>query len=221
MQTIAILAQKGGSGKTTVAINLAVAAEQACCPARILDTDPQGSAMAWADERGGDAPRVHTALARRLPKDLDDADLDGIELCIIDTAPHAQGEALAAARLAELVLIPCRPSLFDLHAITATVELAQIAGTAVAVVLNAVPARGPLAAEATEALEDRGVRVLPHQLGQRQAFVHALTRGAGVQEYEPRGRAAGEVDALYNGIVRRERPDLPRPQPNLRLVGTG
>ncbi len=212
MRIISIVSQKGGAGKTTLAVNLGAAAEEAGTRTRIYDIDPQGSAMTWFDQRRGRAPAVRMALPHRLPADLEEAEADGVELAIVDSAPHAESASLTAARVADLVLIPCRPSLFDLAAIEATLEIAQLSGTAAVIALNAVPARGPLVGEATAALSRRGVGILGHTVGQRQAFVHALNHGLGVVEYEPRGKAAAEIRGLWEALVRRERPDL-------RLVG--
>ena len=212
MRIISIVSQKGGAGKTTLAVNLAVAAEEAGARARIYDIDPQGSALAWSDQRDASAPAVRMALPHRLPLELEEAEADGCEIVIVDSAPHAESASLTAARVADLVVIPCRPSMFDLHAIEASLEITQLAGTPAVVALNAVPARGPLAGEATAALSRRGVTVLSHAVGQRQAFVHALNHGLGAVEFEPRGKAAAEIRSLWAALVRRERPDL-------RLVG--
>ena len=103
-----MLPQKGGAGKTTLAINLAVASELAASPAAVVDLDPQASAAAWADSRKAKAPVVVSAQAARLADVLATAREHGAALAIIDTAPHAEAAALAAARAADLVLVPCR-----------------------------------------------------------------------------------------------------------------
>lgn len=208
MRIISIVSQKGGAGKTTLAVNLGAAAAEAGTPVRIYDIDPQGSALAWADQRGTREPAVRQALPHRLPAEFPEAEADGIELVIVDSAAGAESASLTAARVADLVVIPCRPSMFDLVAIEATLEIAEIAGTPAVIALNAVPARGPAAGEATAALSRRGVGVLPHAVGQRQAFVHATSHGLGAVEFEPRGKAAAEIRGLWAALVRRERPDL-------------
>jgi chromosome partitioning protein len=118
-------------------------------------------------------------------------------LTVIDTAPHTESPALAAARAADLILIPCRPAILDLRAISLTVDVAKLAGTPAAVVLNAVPPRGPLAEETRAAIAQYGVIVAPACLGQRSTYVHALTVGQAAQEYEPHGKAAEEIVQLY------------------------
>lgn len=197
MKIIAIISQKGGAGKTTLALHLAVAAERAGQTTVIIDLDPQASATSWKDSRSSDAPAVVSAQAARLRAVLDAAEKGRAELCIIDTAPHSESAALAAARSADLILIPCRPAILDLRAISNTIDLARIAGKPLAVVLNSVPPRGSLAEEAAAALAGYGVDVAPVQIGHRAAFMHALTIGQTAQEYEPAGKGADEVQLLY------------------------
>ena len=197
MLTIAIVSQKGGVGKTSLALNLAVAAELAGHAALIVDLDPQASAAAWADSREAEAPVVVSAQAARLAEVLTTARDHDAALCLIDTAPHAESPALTAARAADLVLVPCRASILDLRAVTASQAIAQLAGTPASAVLCGIPARGSLADEAQATLEAHGLPVAPVRIGHRAAFVHAVTIGQGVQEYEPRGKATREITSLY------------------------
>ncbi len=159
MHTVAIISQKGGAGKTTLAVHLAVEAERSGLPTAIIDLDPQASATGWGDSRKQEAPAVVSAQSARLGQVLQTAKQNGAGLAIIDTAPHSESAALAAAREADLILIPCRPAILDLRAISQTVDLARIAGKHAAIVLNAVPARGPLTNEAIEAVASYGVGV--------------------------------------------------------------
>lgn len=197
MRTIAIISQKGGAGKTTLALHLAVAAERKGRSTAVIDLDPQASAAGWKDHREKEQPPVIAAPPARLGPLLDAARSAGADLAIIDTAPHAESASLTAARAADLILIPCRPAILDLRAIGATVEIARIAGKPAAVVLNAVPPRGSLAKEAAEAVTAYGVTLAPVHFAHRAAFVHALTAGQTAQEYEPIGKAAEEVAGLY------------------------
>ena len=197
MLTVAIVSQKGGVGKTSLALNLAVAAELAGHAALIVDLDPQASAAAWSESREAKAPVVVSAQPARLAEVLATGREHGAALCLIDTAPHAEAPALAAARAADLVLVPCRASILDLRAVTASQTIAQLAGTPAAAVLCGVPARGTLADEAQNALVAHGLPVAPVRIGHRAAFVHAATVGQGVQEYEPRGKAMCEITRLY------------------------
>lgn len=196
MKVLTVMSQKGGTGKTTIALHLAVEATRNNQNTIIIDLDPQASASQWYDSRGKD-PQVISVQAARLPTILEAAKNDGIQLVIIDTAPHSESTALTAARIADFILIPCRPAILDLHAIRNSVDIAQIANKKRAVVLNAVPAKGSLTKEAIEAVKAYSVEVSPVQIGQRAAFVHALTNGLTAQEYEPNSKAAEEVLHLY------------------------
>ena len=201
MKTIAILSRKGGAGKTTLAVHLSVAAEQAGHTTALIDLDPQESAMMWKDNRELDTPAVISAHATRLPKLLETAEQNGATLTILDTAPYAESVALAAAREATIVLIPCRPAALDLRSIKSTIDIVRLAAAPAVVILNAVPAQGDLAAQARQAIANYNIPCAPHSLGNRIAFSHAITDGLTVQEFEPRGKASGEVRALYNYLA--------------------
>lgn len=202
MKTLAILAQKGGSGKTTVAVHMAVCAAQRKLKTAIIDIDPQGSAFQWNQSRpDGMKLDAVKAEANQLAGLLQKAKAGGIDLAIIDTAPHSNDAAAIAARLADLALIPCRPARFDLDAIASTLDIAKAANTPAAVVINAAP-RGRLAEEARAALMRQGVTVLETVLHQRAAYSHAVIDGRSVHEYEPGGAAAGEIEELYHHITR-------------------
>lgn len=196
-----MISQKGGAGKTTLAVHLAVEAENAGFSTAIIDLDPQASATAWGDSRRQESPAVVSAQASRLRQVLATAERGGTGLAIIDTAPHSESVALAAAREADLILIPCRPAILDLRAISQTVDLARIASKPAAVVLNAVPPRGPLAGEAVQAVRGYDIPVAPAPLTHRAAFVRSLTAGLTAQEFEPDGKAAQEVRALFRWII--------------------
>ena len=123
MDVIAVIAQKGGTGKTTLALSMAVAAQQAGRTAAIIDLDPQASASNWGDRRKGDSPAVVSAQPGRLSQILKAAEESGADLVVIDTPPRAERAAMAAARAAHLVLVPCRPSIFDLETFSTTLDL--------------------------------------------------------------------------------------------------
>ena len=195
LRTLALISQKGGSGKTTLALALAAAHELAGGQAALIDLDPQGSAVMWGRLRGGVPPVVIAAHPPRLARVIAAAADAGASLVVIDTAPREAGGAAEAARLADLVMIPCRPSAVDLAAIPAT--LAAIGSTPAAVVLNAVPARGPWVAEAADAVRAFGLGLAPVTLGARVAHAKAFTLGRTTQETEPASPAAREIADLY------------------------
>lgn len=197
MRTIAIVSQKGGAGKTTLALHIATAAEASGLPSAIIDLDPQASAAGWGDSRQGEAPVVVALPYSRLSHGLQAASDGGAKLVVIDTAPHSDSVAIAAIKAADLVLIPCRAGILDLRAIVTTAELVANARKKAFVVLNAVPPRATqLLADAQTAIAQHGMDVAPVGLQQRAAFGHALTVGQTASEYEPGGRAAEEVDQV-------------------------
>lgn len=197
MKTVSIISQKGGAGKTTLALHIAVAAELDNKQTAIIDLDPQASASSWGDSRDADTPVIVSAQSARLSKVLNVAKESGVDLSIIDTAPHSESSALAAARASDLILIPCRPAILDLKAISASIDLARLSGNPAFVVLNAIPPRGSLADDAATAISGYGVDVCPMRVSQRAAFTHSLTAGQTSQEYEPEGKAAYEIQKLY------------------------
>lgn len=201
MKTIAIISQKGGAGKTTVSIHLAVAAEERGLKTAIFDLDPQASAATWADKRTKEAPAVVSAQASRLPGLLEQAAAQQADLVIIDSAPNADAASLAAARAADVILIPCRPAAFDLNAIGTTLALASVAGKPAFVLLNAVPPQGRVGEEARQALIGGGVAVADPVLHQLVAFSHAVNDGRSAQELDAKSKAAAEISALFDWIM--------------------
>ena len=193
MKTLAILSRKGGTGKTTIATHLSVAAERAGHTTALIDLDPQSSAAKWRDNRDGDTPAVISTHSERLQNILELAEENGATLAILDTAPHTEIAALDAARVSDMAVVPCKPSLIDLQAIGAKIPAH--------IVLNAVPARGDLADQARQAVETYDVPCAPCEIGHRIGFVHAYNAGLTVQEFEPKGKASHEINALYTYIA--------------------
>ncbi len=204
MKVIATIAQKGGAGKTTLSIGTAVAAAADGLSAAIVDLDPQATAANWSDRRETESPVVISAQATRLPRILEAAEAQGADLVIIDTAPRAEQGALAAAKAADLVLIPCRPAIYDLETVTTTIELVRLADpdTPVLCVLNGVPPRGAREQQARAVLAGLHVPVCPASIGHRAAIDHAAALGLSSQEYERAGKAAGEITEVYAFIKR-------------------
>jgi chromosome partitioning protein len=201
MATIAIVSQKGGSGKTTLAINLATCAAIGGKLACIVDTDPQASAASWGDWRGDFQPEVITCPPVRLTRTIQSARQNGIELVVIDTPPHADAAVREAVKAADLVLVPVRPRAFDLQAIEATAELIAHTGKPAYVVLNSVPARATkVIADASAFIEGLGVQVCPVRFGERAAFHQSASAGQVASEAAPDGKAAGEAEALWQWV---------------------
>ncbi len=198
MKIISLINQKGGVGKTTLALHLATAFHHHGFNTVLLDLDPQSSATEWYDVRQDEFPPVRSIQPARLEKTIEQAREIETDLIVLDTAPHTEAAALSAARMADLVIVPCQPKIMDLRAMRRTADLIRLVKAPAFVVLNGVPHQGTVAEEAAEAIEgDIGLKVAPIRLGYRVAYDRALIAGQTAQEFEPDGKAAQEVEALY------------------------
>lgn len=200
MKKIAILSQKGGTGKTYFSTNLSVAAELDGQTTVLLDLDPQSSSAKWGDHRDTDTPAVLSTHSERLPKMLQLAEENGASFVVIDTAPHTESAALDAARAADLVIVPCKPDLVSIQAIGTTIDLIHLAKADARIILNGVPHYGDLAEQARAGLHIYDIPCAPCDIGDRIAFTHAYNAGFGVQEFQPRSKASHEITALYKYI---------------------
>lgn len=214
MKTIAIIAQKGGVGKTTLAVNLAVAAGLRTI---LFDLDPQESAVMWADRRKTDSPHVEFLTERRLSEGLKAAEQGRFELAIIDTPPAAGPQAYTAAQSANLVLIPCRPSLVDLDAIRRTAQLIKSAGVPAFVIFNAAPhSATTLLEDARTIVEGAGLAACPVILRERSAYRASWPIGKTVVEVEPESKAAQEIAELKDWVLAQLQactPEVVQPPP--------
>ncbi|ANC47755.1 MULTISPECIES: ParA family partition ATPase [Pseudomonadota] len=204
MQVIAVLNQKGGSGKTTIATHLARALQLDGADVLLVDSDPQGSARDWAAVRedqpltvvGIDRPTIDRDLKNVARKDF----------VVIDGAPQAADLAVSAIKAAHFVLIPVQPSPYDIWATADLVELVKqrIEVTdgklqAAFVVSRAIKGTR-IGAEVTEALNGYGLPVLESRITQRVSYPGTAAAGSTVMDAEPDSDAAAEVRALANEI---------------------
>lgn len=200
MKTIALVCQKGGVGKTTLAVNLAVCAHLSRKRVALIDIDPQASAADWNAERHADKRLdvVRTDISQ-LQAALAAAKARAVDIALIDTPGRIETTAAAAARLADFVLIPTRPVFFDLKASAATIQIAQTSGTPFSILFNLAP-RGHITVEESRAvLEGCNIPVLADVIHHYAAFYHAA-QGSSVFEYDPDGPAAEEIKTLFNTL---------------------
>lgn len=198
MTTIAIVSQKGGSGKTTLVLALAAAAEAAGELALVIDTDPQASACQWASWRKDAPPAVIDSAPPRLTAKIAQARDQGATFIVIDTPPHSDNAASKAVEVADLVLIPCRPSAFDLASIRTSARLIALHAKPAFLIFTAGPPNASrIYAEASELVGSFGLDICPHQLPDRAAVRHASAAGQTVLEYERDGRAAREIAQVH------------------------
>jgi chromosome partitioning protein len=198
MKVISVLGQKGGSGKTTLTLSLAVAAYKANKSVAVIDLDPQASACKWGDRRNAD-PVIISVQPARLRNVLATARENGADLVFIDTPGRLEQSAIAAAQEADLILIPCRPTIKDTETIESTISLIRAARTKakLAVILNGVPSRGAQREQAEDAIRSMAIPVYPFFLSNRVAFTHADVLGLSAQEFEPSGQGAREIKEIY------------------------
>jgi chromosome partitioning protein len=197
MKVVAILSEKGGAGKTTLAVHLATAAQLAGRSAVILDLDPQGSAYSWA-ERRGEAPEAMAIPPVALAGWLDKLTEAEAGLVILDTGRDSNNAGYTAAKAADAVLIPCRVGGFDFLALARTLDLCRLAGKRPFVVLNAIrPGSLRAEADARDALAGLDCELAPAVLHDRADFRNASVSARSAQEIDPSGKAAAEIETLY------------------------
>jgi chromosome partitioning protein len=200
MVKLAIISQKGGAGKTTLAINLAVEAERNNYQSLLIDLDPQSSATEWYDTREQNTPLVLSLHASRLNKTIAEAEENSADFIFIDTAPHSENAALEAAKIADLVLIPCRAGILDIKAIQSSLNICRLANSESLVILNALPTQQTVVNEAKIAIETIGGKVCRYNIGQRIAFNYAMTAGLGVVEFDLKSKASQEIQSIFKII---------------------
>jgi chromosome partitioning protein len=198
MHTIAVVAEKGGVGKTTLALTLAVAAVQAGRKVAVFDLDPQATAAQWTDRRSQEFPWVLATPATRLDAAMANAKGQGVDFIVIDTPPHAGTDAVEAARRADLVLVPVEPHLYTLETLPKLGDLLRLAGTTPSLfVVSKAAVQGREAQNAAAFIQEQGFVVAPVTLYLRAAHRHAGNLGQTAQEFEPKGKAAEESLQLY------------------------
>ena len=201
-RTLALLAQKGGAGKTTLALHLAVIAQDTGLRTLLVDCDPQRSVAGWWRAREAKTPELVEAAPEQLRAVVEAAQADGVALVVVDTRPSVERDTAEVARLADFSLIPTRPSILDLRAIGATVDVVKALGRQAAIILNACPAgRGvgdaSVTMEARRGLAAYGLPIVPQAVAVRAALAHALIDGRSVTEFEPHGKASGELRRVW------------------------
>jgi chromosome partitioning protein len=204
MRTIAFVTQKGGSGKSTLASCVAVAAREAGEKVFVIDMDPLASLVKWSKARGEQDIPVESVPAAKLRSVLVALEKKGVTLVVIDTPGADEGVLAAAAKVADLSIVPARPNAFDLWASETTRKTVKSLGREYAFLLNQCPpaqqsARVQLGAKA---LESMGGLLTP-LVSSRVDFQEAARNGLGVTELSPSGVAADEMRTLWSSIKRR------------------
>jgi chromosome partitioning protein len=200
-RVIAVAAQKGGAGKTTIAAHLAVQANAlGQGPVVLADTDPQGSLGQWWRARNDESLALATLKLEDVAANPAALRNRGAALAIIDTPPALTGSIEQVIALADLIIIPARPSPHDLRAVGATVEMTRRAGKPFLFVVNGAAPRANITAEAVAALSEHG-RVAPVILYQRTDYAASMIDGRTVMETATGGRSAQEIAELWNYVL--------------------
>ena len=209
MRVLAMASQKGGSGKTTLSGHLAVQAQlSGAGPVCLIDIDPQGSLADWWNEREADMPAFAQTTVARLASDLEVLRQQGFRLAVIDTPPAITMAIQSVIAVAELIVIPTRPSPHDLRAVGATVDLCDRAGKPLIFVVNAATPKAKITYEAAVALSQHGT-VAPVTLHHRTDYAASMIDGRTVMEIDPNGRSAKEVDRAVGLYLRPAREEFP------------
>jgi chromosome partitioning protein len=200
---LALASQKGGSGKTTLSGHLAVQAQRAGAgPVVLIDIDPQGSLADWWNERTEEYPAFAQTTVARLAMDLETLRQQGFKLAVIDTPPAITMAIQSVISVAELIVVPTRPSPHDLRAVGATVDLCERAGKPLIFVVNAATPKARITSEAAIALSQHGT-VAPVTVHHRTDFASSMIDGRTVMDFDPKGRSAQEVEQLWTYIADR------------------
>jgi chromosome partitioning protein len=203
MFIIAVIGQKGGTGKTTIATGLAAVAAEAGQAVALLDLDPQTNAANWKDRREAGNPAVLPTPIGRLRQAMEAATASDADLIIIDTPGKADNIAIAAAKVADVVLVPIAPQIFELETLQSVRELVGMAGDPPAfVVLNEMHPSATRAVKDAKAVvgNTSSLQVCPVHICSRDIYATAPAEGKAPNEIEPRGKAAQELRQLYKFI---------------------
>jgi chromosome partitioning protein len=206
MHTIVLATQKGGSGRTTLAIGLALAAMQAGHTVRLIETDSQGTLSNWQARRAYAEPIVEPIyVAGEIEQRLRSLSQSGVTLTIIDTAGGLSAATATAIRCADLCLIPARPTIADVEATASTLHIIRASDKPFAFVLNQTPIRGQRINNAATALSDAAALDMSGVLAQpfivmRNDHQDALSAGLAVSEYAPHSKSADEVRGLWQWV---------------------
>jgi chromosome partitioning protein len=206
MKTL-LVAGKGGGGKSSTAFNIAVVARRTGLRVGLIDADPQRSLSDMRVARGNADIPVQACRMEELPEKFALANRSRLDLLIIDTPPAIGAHTLAAIGLADFVLLPMRPTAFDLRATRHWINLLRSAAQPFGVIINAAPPRregldAPMVRDARNALHNLGVDAWRSQITHRHIIPQSAIGGRGVAEIDPAGPAAIEYAKLWQSILR-------------------
>jgi chromosome partitioning protein len=200
MMVIGVVAQKGGGGKSTVSVNLAVAAAEAGKTAVVIDIDQQASAAKWGDRRKADNVVVVGALQSRIKQTLETARAHGADFVVIDSPGHNDSAALETIRASDIAILPVEASMFHLDTLPAMRDLIRVAGDkSTWLLINKLhPAASVQGEKLKKILSDNyAMAVCPVHWSHLSIYATSADIGLSPIEQEPQGKAAEEIRSLY------------------------
>jgi len=206
VKTLAVISRKGGAGKTTLSVNLAITAHLAGLKIMLADIDPQRSASDSLRARTGDGPVLAEINAGKLFSTQTQAQHSDFDALVIDTPAAPEADVLQAINCADLCVLVCRPTFLDIASVVRSAESVRRLGKKGVIVLSQAPSRRngvepPAVIKAAEALRFTGMPLAPIGLRARTAFQQSVAHGRSVCEWEPGSAAAEEISRLWDLIA--------------------
>lgn len=206
MKTLAVISRKGGAGKTTLAVNLAITAHLSGLRTMVADIDPQRSASDALRARNGEGPVLAEINAGKLFSTQVQAQHATFDALVIDTPAAPESDVLQAINCADLCVLVCRPTFLDIASLVRSAEAVRRLGKKGVIVLSQAPSRRngvepPSVLKAAEALRFTGMPLAAVGLRARTTYQQSIAHGRSVCEWEPRSAAAEEISRLWTLIA--------------------
>jgi chromosome partitioning protein len=199
MHVVSVLSEKGGAGKTTIAVNVATAFHLGGTDTLLVDADPQGTARDWGAASGADTPPV-AGVDRGAIRDDVPRLAQRFDLVVIDGAPRLQETYVEAVTVSDLVLVPVRPSAADIWSAETIIEVCRAYDTPARFIVSQQIVGTALADQVQQSLQSFDVPVFDSRTSQRVAYTEALGAGQSVLQYDAGGKAAAEIKALHDEL---------------------